>query len=152
MGFFLMKIRQRICKISSWTRGASPGFEHPPHKLFPLGSTYGITRTCLLLENVNVSSCSLSYDHLQWSVTLRYGLGGHLQVGWLRRRTEAEAASLIYSFSALRIIMVLVNELGRNDRHRTFTGTCLFGGIWRTHHSWTPADLGATPLCERFCY
>ena len=23
--------------------------------------------------------------------------------------------------------MVLVNELGRNDRHRTFTGQCLFG-------------------------
>ena len=64
----------------------------------------------------------------------------------------AEAASLKYSFSALTIVMVLVNELGRNDRHRTFTAKCLFGGIWRTHHSWTSADFSATPLCERFRY
>ena len=63
-------------------QGVGPGFDHPPHRFFHLGSTDGMTRTLLLLGNVNVS-CSLSYDHLGPS---RHGMDRGTGLSWVTER------------------------------------------------------------------
>ena len=122
------KIRQRItslcrrswrfCTTSSWTQGAGPGFDHPLHRFFPLGSTYGTTRTCLLLWNVIVSSGSPSSYRLHMTTLVRHVtiwiVAGQVDQtsSWV---IEREAASFEYSAVRFVTVLVLRNELGRND-------------------------------------